>query len=145
MRQLMEERDDFRLKLIGDGMIPETLKYYDSRIDTATFSSWLELTEQLSGVSYLLVPHSDRFDPQLQHMDSRPKEAALMEVPCITEGEAADIRVVDDDWRSAILQALSEPEKCGKLGKASREWVLRKATTENLEKDVLRCFQVPGV
>ena len=143
MRQLMEERDDFRLKLIGDGMIPETLKYYDSRIDTATFSSWLELTEQLSGVSYLLVPHSDRFDPQLQHMDSRPKEAALMEVPCITEGEAADIRVVDDDWRSAILQALSEPEKCGKLGKASREWVLRKATTENLEKDVLRCFHVP--
>ena len=142
IRKLMDEREDFRLKMIGDEQIPETLKYFDSRIDTAAFSSWLELTEQLSEVSYLLVPHSDQFDPQFLHMDSRPNEAALVEVPCISEYSYADIKVEDHDWRTALLKALEEPEKSGKLGKASREWVLRKATTETLEADVLRCFHV---
>ncbi|MBQ7059830.1 MAG: glycosyltransferase [Firmicutes bacterium] len=142
IRRLMDEREDFRLKLIGDEQIPETLKYFDSRIDIVSFSSWLELTEQMTEVSYLLIPHSEHFDPHFLHMDSRPNEAGVMEVPCISEFSYADIQVEDDNWHDALLNALEDPEKCGKLGKASREWVLRKATTENLEMDVLRSFHI---
>ena len=78
-------------------------------------------------------------------MDSRPNEAGLMEVPCISEFSYADIRVEDDNWHDALVNALDDHEKCGKLGKASREWVLRKATTENVEMDVLRSFHIEDV
>lgn len=142
LQELMSEREDFRLKLIGNPEIPESLKYYDTRIDTVTISSWLEIDLQMTDISYLLIPHSAGFAPVFWHMDSRPLEAALMEVPAISDASYADIRVLHGDWKTALLEALDNPGQAARLGSAARQRVLETSTTEYLEPEIRKIFGI---
>jgi GT2 family glycosyltransferase len=144
---VLEEFEPARLLVVGDLRLGREFAALRKRIREAPFQPWYRLPEILAGVDINLAP-LERGNPFTESKSCiKYFEAGLVAVPTVASPRIDFRRVIEhgrnglladtpEEWRAALTELLSSPERRREIGQAAFEDVRAHHTTGALARSL---------
>ena len=129
IKDVMRERPNVHLIIVGDLDIPQDMQEFSSRIEAAPFTEWRNLPQLIASVDINIAPLTRTIFNEAKS-ENKWVEAALVKVPTVAtdfgafshevkDGEAGLLCSSIEGWHKALIDLIDDREMRQRIGQAA--------------------------